>query len=128
MPTKRYILKIVIAILGALPVQLLASELPTSARTEILHLLGYIGKSGCEFNRNGSWHTSPDAAVHLKKKFDYLDNKNQLSNTEEFILKAATASSISKKPYLVKCPTKTAIPSAAFLEQELHRYRANTPR
>jgi hypothetical protein len=36
------------------------------ARQEIAHLLDYVGQSGCQFNRNGSWHDSKAAREHLQ--------------------------------------------------------------
>lgn len=44
--------------------QLYAASLPTAARGEIDSLLSRLGSSGCEFKRNGSWHTASEAQSH----------------------------------------------------------------
>ena len=43
-----------------------------AAKAEIDHLLDYLAKSGCEFNRNGSWYGSKEARDHLNDKYQYL--------------------------------------------------------
>ena len=39
---------------------------------EIEHLLEFVARSGCQFNRNNTWHDSPEASAHLAKKERYL--------------------------------------------------------
>lgn len=92
-------------------------------QTEITHLLDYLAKSGCEFNRNGSWYAGPAARSHLQDKADYLAKRNQLTSAEAFIKLAATESSVSGKPYQVRCGAAAPVPSAAWLGDELKRYR-----
>ena len=43
--------------------------------------------------------------------------------SEDFITRAATESSMSHKPYQVRCAGKEAEPSASWLKAELSRYR-----
>jgi len=45
------------------------------------------------------------------------------TNTESFIEGAASESSASGKPYTVKCGNAAAVPSAAWLQDELRRFR-----
>lgn len=94
------------------------------AQAEIVHLLDYVATPGCQFNRNGSWHEGAEARSHLKKKYDYLVKRDLVTNAESFIERGASESSMSGKPYLVKCGGGKAVASAAYLKEELARFRA----
>jgi Family of unknown function (DUF5329) len=95
-----------------------------ATRAEIAHLLHYLQSSGCQFQRNGSWYASARAASHLNEKYQYLLKKDLITNTESFIERAASESSVSSKPYSVKCGSTAAVPSAVWLRDELQRLRA----
>lgn len=95
-----------------------------SAQAEIAHLLSYLETSRCEFYRNGNWYDSREARAHLEKKKNYLMNRSLLGSTEDFIDRAATASSVSGAKYLVRCPRSPAVPSGEWLRAELERFRA----
>lgn len=107
-----------------LPGLALAGEPSPQAKQEIAHLMDHLKQSNCQFNRNGSWHTSNAAADHLNEKYQYLLKKGLVSSTEDFIERAGTQSSMSGKPYQVRCQAQAATPSAAWLRAELTRYRA----
>jgi hypothetical protein len=94
------------------------------ARQEIAHLLDFVGQSGCQFNRNGSWHDSKAAREHLQEKYDYLQRRDLVPDTQAFIERAASQSSLSHKAYQVRCGTGPTITSAQWLNAELERYRA----
>jgi hypothetical protein len=94
------------------------------ARQEIAHLLDYVGQSGCQFNRNGSWHDSRAAREHLQEKYDYLQRRDLVPDTKAFIDRAASQSSMSGKSYLIRCGGRQEITSAQWLNAELERYRA----
>ena len=94
------------------------------AQAEIAHLLDYVATPGCQFNRNGSWHEGAEARSHLKSKYDYLVKRNLVTNAESFIAGAATESSMSGKPYLVRCGGGKAVASAVYMQEELARFRA----
>jgi hypothetical protein len=115
-----------VGIFVALLASALAHAAPTTVavRTEIEALLGKLESSHCEFNRNGGWHTGADAKTHLLGKLQYLENRTTLRSTEQFIELAASVSSASGKPYLVKCGTNPAVPSAQWLNNELAAIRA----
>jgi hypothetical protein len=100
-----------------------AEALPSSAKVEIEYLIAHLGGSSCQFNRNGSWYSAPEAVAHINKKYQYLVGKNQLSTTESFIEKAATASSMSGKSYQVKCENQPVVLSAVWFSNALHLYR-----
>ncbi|MDL5030572.1 DUF5329 domain-containing protein [Pelomonas sp. APW6] len=95
-----------------------------AVRTEILSLLQRLQDSGCEFNRNGSWYSGAEARGHLLKKLDYLESHDAaLKRSEDFIQQAATSSSMSGKPYLVRCAAAAPVESKVWLTQELTKLR-----
>jgi hypothetical protein len=96
------------------------------ATQEINHLFAYLKNSGCEFQRNNSWYTTTDAAAHLQTKYDYLIRKDRISSAEDFIELAATESSMSGKPYRVKCADGASVNSGLWFRDELARYRKQT--
>jgi hypothetical protein len=97
---------------------------PAPVQAEINFLLGYVEGSGCEFQRNGSWYASPAAQEHLRSKYGYLVGKDLIQSAEQFIDKAATASSISGQPYHVRCHGGPLITSQQWLRDELARLRS----
>ncbi len=101
------------------------SAAPTAvAEQEIQHLLVYLGKSGCEFNRNGDWHAAGKARAHLERKHAALLRRKWTGSAEEFISTAASKSSVSGKPYLVRCAKSGTTPSNVWFRAELVRHRA----
>jgi hypothetical protein len=95
----------------------------SGAQAEIEHLLDYIARSSCRFNRNGSWHGMEEARSHITMKYEYLRDLGKARDAESFIEEAAAGSSMSGKNYLVQCPGEAAMPSAAWLKTELARFR-----
>ncbi|MEN3363120.1 MAG: hypothetical protein V7606_394, partial [Burkholderiales bacterium] len=96
---------------------------PQTQREEVTHLLEFIEQSNCQFNRNGSWHQSRDARLHLQKKYDYLGKRDLVPDAERFIERAASQSSMSRQAYKVRCADGKEIASASWLTEELARYR-----
>ncbi len=122
-------MRITALLLPALPVVLLlqtanAAPLPPAARAEVDALLTRLQASGCEFNRNGSWYAGADAKAHLLKKLDYLEGKDLVKTAEQFIEQGASSSSMSGKPYLVRCAGKAPVESGKWLAAELQQVRA----
>lgn len=101
-----------------------AAPVAPAVRTEIDALLTRLQHSGCEFNRNGSWHSGEQARAHLLKKLDYLEGKNAVQGTEQFIDLAASTSSVTGTPYLVRCGSAAPVPSQQWLKAELGTLRA----
>jgi hypothetical protein len=93
------------------------------ADVEIGQLLGYLERSGCTVYRNGSWYSASDARAHLEKKYRDLLDRGSVDTTEDFIDRAATASSMSGKPYQVQCDGREPVSSAEWLTTELQRLR-----
>ena len=100
-----------------------ALEPSSVARDEIEHLLTYLEQSGCEFFRNGEWYGAAKAKDHLNEKYSYLLKKNLIGEAEDFIRLAAAKSSVSGKPYQVRCQGSKPIASEIWLSEELSRYR-----
>lgn len=96
---------------------------PEPARGEITHLLGAVEKSGCKFNRNGSWHDALAARKHLEKKFSYMDKRDLAPTAEAFIARGASTSSSSGKPYELQCAGAKTVTGSEWLTAELKRYR-----
>lgn len=100
-----------------------AADPSEATRREVAHLFEHLEKSGCQFQRNGTWHDAPQAAQHLRQKHDYLLKKGLAPTAEAFIERAGTQSSMSGKPYEVRCGTAAPVRSADWLKAELARYR-----
>jgi hypothetical protein len=96
---------------------------PAIARTEINHLLEFIESSGCEFYRNGSWYDSKKAQAHLRSKYEMFAASGRIDTAEDFIEKAATKSSLSGRPYQVRCSGGEVVTTTQWLRDELARYR-----
>ncbi len=94
------------------------------ARDEIDTLLMRLKTSGCQFKRNGTWHSADEAQVHLQQKLDYLLKRGAVATAEQFIERAATKSSVTGQAYLVKCGNKPPVPSAEWLAFQLQFMRA----
>jgi len=61
-------------------------------------LLRRLEASGCEFNRNGNWYPAAEAESHLLRKLNYLQDRDMVQTTEQFIELAASSSSMSGQP------------------------------
>ena len=103
----------------------LAAPTPAPIRAEIDALLARLEASGCEFNRNGSRYSGADAKDHLLRKLAYIEDRGTLKSTEEFIELAAARSSLSGKPYQVRCGKTTAVESQQWLGRQLSDIRAS---
>lgn len=112
-----------VLMLGLVLVPAARAEPPASVQIEINFLLGYVEGSSCAFFRNGTWHDSKAAQAHLRAKYKYLVAVNMVHTTDDFIAMAATKSSISGQPYLVKCGGSETVTSSQWLHEELGRFR-----
>ena len=90
---------------------------------EILHLFDYLKASNCEFYRNGTWFSPQEAAAHLERKYNYLLDRRLVHTTEQFIDRAASRSSMSGQPYLVKCGDSSPVKSSDWFTDELKKFR-----
>src|SRR5271167_4415745 len=101
---------------------------PPVAEVEINHLLELIERSGCEFFRNGTWYDGQRAQAHLRAKYDALAASNQIKTAEDFIEKAASNSSISGRPYQIRCGGGAAMTTHQWFAAALARFRNNISR
>ena len=91
------------------------------ADTEIHALIQAVAESDCEFERNGSLHSSRAAAEHLELK--YSRGKRYADSAEAFIDRLASKSSWSGKPYQMICDGQTQ-PTGDWLSATLEEIRA----
>lgn len=96
---------------------------PLGAQAEINFLLTEVAKSECEFYRNGKWYDGKRAAAHLQDKYGSRLDARGISSAEEFIETVATRSSLSGKPYAMRCTGSTTVPSALWFRERLAAYR-----
>lgn len=117
----------VVALLAAvlLPLSALAGPPPAAAR-EIDRLIAALGNSGCEFQRNGNWYPAEKAQEHLRRKYDWLRERDKVATAEQFIALAGTQSSMSGRAYEVRCPGRPVVSSAEWLRARLRELR-NAP-
>ena len=120
MATKKHLSFLAIA---AVALSAFAAVPTDSTKAEINQLLTRLESSGCQFERNGSWHNGPEARAHIQRKYRYLLDRELVGTTEDFIVGAATQSSISGKPYQVKCGN-VQVTSGQWMRDELKQLRA----
>lgn len=87
---------------------------------EIRYLLDYLAESGCTFIRNGDEYEATKARDHLEMKYNYA--KRRIKTAEDFINKLASKSSLSRKPYHVKCGEIKTL-SKQWLDDALQTHR-----
>jgi hypothetical protein len=102
-----------------------AASLSPAARAEIDGLLASLEASACEFNRNGTWHTAAEAKSHLLRKLKYLEDRGAVRSAEQFIELAASSSSTTGQPYLVKCGNGAPVQSGTWLLSQLQVMRSS---
>jgi hypothetical protein len=111
--------------LSALPA--LAAPTAPAVRGEIDALLARLQRSGCQFNRNGTWYDAAEVRAHLLRKLTAVEDATTLRSTEQFIDAAASFSSMSQQPYLVRCGSATPVPSRDWLLLQLQSLRTAPP-
>lgn len=99
---------------------LLPSQCRANTDAEISNLKAFIGNSECIFIRNGVEHDSADALKHILRKYHAV--RKRIHTAEDFIRLAATKSSLSGKPYKVRCGSNEILCSD-WLYLELDHYR-----
>lgn len=97
------------------------ADVPSAQADEVAHLISYLETSGCRMVRNGRSYTGRKGADHVRRKYDYF--RDEISSTEEFVLYAATRSSVSGRDYEVQCPGSSPRSSKDWLLEELAAYR-----
>ena len=93
----------------------------TRVDEEVRLLIDSVAQSGCTFERNGKSYEAGDAADHLTLKFKR--GKKYAKNSENFIDRLASKSSLSGKPYHIACPGQEKMTSGDWLHQKLTSLR-----
>ncbi len=117
------IIVLAVAILGS-------AAWPASAidsTREISSLIDALARSSCQFERNGTWYDADKAQTHLRKKYSWLRKRDLVDTAEQFIERAASRSSVSGKPYHVRCAGGPTVESADWFTWQLRRLRASPP-
>ena len=112
-----------LCLLLALP----AASAPPAPAREIEQLIVSLGSSGCDFQRNGSWYPAKKAEEHLRRKYEWLRERNLAATAEQFIERAGTKSSMSGRAYQVRCPRQPVVASAQWLRARLQEMRNHDP-
>ena len=94
---------------------------PVAAAAEIDHLIAFIGRSACIFNRNGDDYDGAAAAQHIAEKYAYY--RADITTAAVFIDLAASRSALTGRPYQVRCRGADAMPARNWLLLELEAYR-----
>ena len=101
-PRRRIAGRALTSFLAMLPL-LAAAQINPKAEREITGLLQAVGKSGCQFIRGGTAYAADRAQAHLNKKYEHMVARAMLASAEDFIVKAATRSSMTGEPYAMRC-------------------------
>lgn len=112
----------ILLLLASLP----ATAAPSpQAQREIQGLMDGLSGSQCEFQRNGKWHGRTEARAHLQRKYDYLLKRGLVDTAEQFIERAASQSSLSGRPYQVRCPGQPVQPASVWFKLKLDALRGS---
>jgi Family of unknown function (DUF5329) len=84
-----------------------------------VYLIDQVAKSHLTFTRNGTEHSSQEAANHLRNKYEHF--KSQIKSPEDFIRVCASKSLMSGKPYLVST-AQGKVPVEKWLGEILIEY------
>ncbi len=89
-----------------------------SEEQKIEALLAFVAaQKDIRFVRNGSDYDAATAVKFLRAKWDR--QKAEIKTVSDFIDKAATKSSTTGQPYLIRFKDKTEMPCADFLRKQL---------
>lgn len=97
------------------------AAIDSEPQAAIEYLLARVTNSELEFIRNGKTYLGPEAAKHMRRKYEHYANRIQ--SPEDFIELAGTKSILSGQKYLV-LDINGVIPTADWLHDRLDEYRA----
>jgi hypothetical protein len=89
---------------------------------EVQGLIESVRSSGCVFIRNGGEYSAAEAAAHLQTK--YRRGKKHAQTAESFIERLASHSSLSGKPYMLRCEDAPVTPVRDWLFARLAAQRS----
>ncbi len=97
-----------------------ADDLPAAEKAKIETLIAHLESlEGATFIRNGKEHDPKTAAKFLRGKWNA--NEKQIKTAIDFIAKAATGSSTTGKPYLIRLKGAPETPCAEYLTAQLQK-------
>jgi hypothetical protein len=97
-----------------------ADEKPLSEKQKIEALIKHVeGLTDAKFVRNDREYDAKTAAKFLRGKWDA--NEDEIKTAKDFIEKAASVSSTSGKPYLIRFKGGKEIKSGEYLMSELKK-------
>lgn len=100
-----------------------AAGLPALEKSKIESLLSHVaGLSDAKFVRNGKDYDAKSAAKFLRGKWEA--NEKKIHTATDFISVAATQSSTTGKPYLIRLKGQSAKPCGDYLLAELRKIEA----
>ncbi len=101
----------------------LAADGATSSTAQIEALINEIQTlKDASFVRNGSTYDAKTAAKFLRGKWD--SHKSEIVTAADFIEKAASVSSTTGKPYIIRFNDGREIKCGDFLKEKLEKLRA----
>jgi hypothetical protein len=98
-----------------------AAHQPGELQQTIGHLLEYVNQSGLTFVRNGKAYTAPEAARHMRRKYEHF--QDDIGSAEDFIRLCATRSLVTGKPYMLVGKDGRELATGDWLVRELLEYR-----
>ena len=98
-----------------------AAQPAVAPETEINHLLEFVAASSCTFVRNADRYDGPEAADHLRAKYER--DKRHVTSAEKFIDRVASDSSITGTPYTIKCEDSETETTDRWLHKALAIHR-----
>jgi hypothetical protein len=101
-----------------------AEPTPAPVRAEIEAILNRLEASARRFQRNGAWHDGARAKAHLLRKLEYIEERGTVQSAEQFIELAASRSSLSGRPYQVRCGNDAPVESSQWLSGQLSTLRS----
>lgn len=104
-----------------------AADTATPATTQIEALINEIQTlKDASFVRNGSTYDAKTAAKFLRGKWD--SHKGEINSAADFIERAASVSSTTGKPYLIRFNDGREIKCGDFLNEKLEKLKAVSPK
>ena len=100
-----------------------AADAPSADTTQIEALISSIeGLKDASFVRNGSDYDAKTAAKFLRGKWN--SHKKEIVTASDFIEKAASMSSTSGKPYLIRFKDGKEVKCGDFLKEQLEKLKS----
>jgi hypothetical protein len=103
-----------------------ATEMPLSEKQKIEALIKHVeGLKDAKFVRNGTEHDAKAAGAFLRRKWDA--NAAEIKTAKDFIEKAASVSSTTGRPYMIRCKGSKEMKSGDYLRAELQKLEKPSP-